>query len=37
MSYKGNNNAVSNVWHVLELIKIGDDSVLEAPLEIFEY
>ncbi len=31
------NNAVPNVWHILELIKMGDNSVLEAPLEIFEY
>ena len=31
------NNAVPNVWHILELIEIGDNSVLEAPLEIFEY
>ena len=31
------NNAVPNVWHVADLIKIGDTSVLDAPLEIFEY
>jgi hypothetical protein len=31
------NNAVPNVWHILELIKIGDMTVLEAPDEIFEY
>jgi len=31
------NNAVPNVWHILELIQIGDTSVLEAPVEIFEY
>jgi alkylation response protein AidB-like acyl-CoA dehydrogenase len=31
------NNAVPNVWHVAELVKIGDTSVIEAPDEIFEY
>ncbi|MEQ8201223.1 MAG: acyl-CoA dehydrogenase [Syntrophomonadaceae bacterium] len=31
------NNAVPNVWHVMDLIKIGDTSVLEAPIEIFDY
>ncbi len=31
------NNAVPNVWHVADLIKIGDTSVLEAPDEIFDY
>ena len=31
------NNAVPNVWHVLELLQIGDTSALEAPVEIFEY
>lgn len=31
------NNAVPNVWHVAELVNIGDSSVLEAPREIFEY
>ncbi len=31
------NNAVPNVWHVADLLKIGDTSVLEAPTEIFEY
>ncbi len=31
------NNAVPNVWHVAELITIGDTSVLEAPIEIFDY
>jgi hypothetical protein len=31
------NNAVPNVWHIAELMKIGDSSVLEAPDEIFEY
>ena len=31
------NNVVPNVWHVAELVKIGDTSILEAPDEIFEY
>ncbi len=31
------NNAVPNVWHVADLVKIGDTSVLEAPIEIFDY
>ena len=31
------NNAVPNVWHSSELIKIGDMSVVEAPDEIFDY
>jgi alkylation response protein AidB-like acyl-CoA dehydrogenase len=31
------NNAVPNVWHVAELLQIGDTSVLEAPDAIFEY
>jgi len=31
------NNAVPNVWHVAELVAIGDTSVIEAPLDIFEY
>jgi len=31
------NNAVPNVWHVAELVKIGDTSVLDAPVEIFDY
>ena len=31
------NNAVPNVWHIAELIKIGDMSVIEAPDEIFDY
>lgn len=31
------NNAVPNVWHIKELIQIGDMSVIEAPVEIFEY
>ncbi|NPV89257.1 MAG: acyl-CoA dehydrogenase [Firmicutes bacterium] len=31
------NNAVPNVWHVADLVKIGDTSVIEAPDEIFEY
>jgi len=31
------NNAVPNVWHILELIQIGDTSVMEAPVDIFEY
>lgn len=30
-------NAVPNVWHTAELISIGDTSVLDAPMEIFEY
>lgn len=31
------NNVVPNVWHVAELIEIGDMSVIEAPDEIFDY
>jgi len=31
------NNAVPNVWHILELIKIGDMSAIESPDEIFEF
>lgn len=31
------NNAAPNVWHVLELLKIGDMSVIEAPDEIFDF
>jgi len=31
------NNAVPNVWYVADLIKIGDTSVLEAPIEIFDF
>jgi hypothetical protein len=31
------NNAVPNVWHVAELLQIGDTSVLEALDAIFEY
>jgi len=31
------NNAVPNVWHIAEIIKIGDMSVVEAPDEIFDY
>lgn len=31
------NNTVPNVWHIAEIIKIGDMSVVEAPDEIFDY
>jgi hypothetical protein len=31
------NNAVPNVWHLAELVRIGDTSVLEAYEEIFEF
>jgi len=31
------NNAVPNVWHVADLVKIGDTSVIEAPEAIFDY
>ncbi len=31
------NNVVPNVWHVAEIIKIGDTSVLDASDEIFDY
>jgi len=31
------NNIVPNVWHVEEIIKMGDTSILEASEEIFEY
>ncbi len=31
------NNAVPNVWHIAELIQLGDMSVINAPLDIFEY
>lgn len=31
------NNAVPNVWHVAELLKIGDTSVLDASEDIFDY
>lgn len=31
------NNAVPNVWHIADLVKIGDTSVIEAPVAIFDY
>ncbi len=31
------NNIIPNVWHVQELLEIGDNSVIEAFPEIFEY
>lgn len=30
-------NAVPNVWHTLDIVKMGDMSVIEAPIDIFEY
>jgi hypothetical protein len=31
------NNVVPNVWHLEEIIKMADTSVLEATDDIFEY
>lgn len=31
------NNVVPNVWHVAEIVSIGDTSILEAPESIFDY
>ncbi|AFM24840.1 acyl-CoA dehydrogenase [Desulfomonile tiedjei] len=31
------NNVVPNVWHVAELIEIGDTSVLDAPDAVFDF
>ena len=31
------NNTVPNVWHILEIIKMADTSILEAPVEIFDF
>lgn len=31
------NNVVPNVWHILEIIKMADTSILEAPIEIFDF
>lgn len=31
------NNAVPNVWHVAEFIQIGDTSVLDATVDVFDY
>lgn len=31
------NNVVPNVWHVLEILKMADTSILEAPVEIFDF
>lgn len=31
------NNTVPNVWHLTEIINMADTSILEAPIEIFEY
>ena len=30
-------NVLPNVWSIAEIVQYGDDSVIEAPPEIFEY